>query len=1049
MGETEAQRRRLGRSGELGLAPRPLPEAGTRRERRGTARESAARSSPWATTKRAPGRGHADAPGAGALLGGERRLTRCEGALADRRGDRELDPQLVRAHGATVHERGARCQGAHPVVASRAVRPVRLAPRRASRAVRLVRLALPPLPRAPLRPVRLALRRGARAVAAAAALVLLAAGAATQPLVDLNELALRWTRGQFASPLICELDGHAKRGLRRVLVTAGPRDRPPLSNKLSFVAMNLPAGARCYADTGEDQPDVAGSVMYHLEGISRPDLATREFQETLEREGGFRFDVRTGVLQVGGRKVDFAGGTRALRAGASGQRRVAASPGSRGSQARPRPRSRATGRASPSTSCRRASDSERPSSSAASAGGPPRGGSADALRAPLAASLEAVASGAARNRKRGRRKELYLLAPAPGAEPSHLLKVNHYEAGAGLRRRLFGSKARRELRLAERAAKRGIATPLPLAAGERREGKRVAACYLLVPFVAGARDLRHVLAERLAAGERRALARAFGAFVRRVHDAGIDQDDLQPNNFLLGPRGAEDLYLIDFERLTIRRRIAPRTRAPAPREARPGAAGGEPQRSRPLPARLPRRGPRRPCAGVAPRRAREREARAPRRAPSPARRRGARPALPPLRAGRLARRARRRERRRAPRPEPRARAGRGRSRGSRRARRAHAPRRRRALRPGVPGHLAPRRAPGPRAGRSPRTPAPRAASRGGPPARGAGGSSSSRARCPGASTPRRLSASAGPCCRRSRCSSSPSPGSASSRRRTPASSPSRPRERPSPSSSSRPSGSRLSGRAVAGRNRRATRARRTPARRRRRPAEARFRAAPGEPIRPCVESGSAKPIVSTRSEDPALEERIDRFVVGLGERIDSLQDAESAGDRGALRALAEALRARSRASSATRPSATPPSRLAQAAGDEGLETLRKSVVDLTELSQRVPARPPQRRRLRELEEDPHALGAEHTAARSPRSPSACATISAPIVPAPVEPEVEEHAGQRRDAPLPGHVGEREPEHGHDEAAPGEARRSGACGSSCRRRSRRRGASGSSARRAPP
>ena len=139
--------------------------------------------------------------------------------------------------------------------------------------------------------------------------------------------------------------------------------------------------------------------------------------------------------------------------------------------------------------------------------------------------------------------------------------MNHYEAGAGLRRRLFGSKARRELRLAERAAKRGIATPLPLAAGERREGKRVAACYLLVPFVAGARDLRHVLAERLAAGERRALARAFGAFVRRMHDAGLDQDDLQPNNFLLGPRGAEDLYLIDFERLTIRRRIAPRTRA--------------------------------------------------------------------------------------------------------------------------------------------------------------------------------------------------------------------------------------------------------------------------------------------------------------------------------------------------------------------------------------------------------------------------------------------------------------------------------------------------------
>ena len=101
-----------------------------------------------------------------------------------------------------------------------------------------------------------------------------------------------------------------------------------------------------------------------------------------------------------------------------------------------------------------------------------------------------------------------------------------------------------------------------------------------------------------------------------------------------------------------------------------------------------------------------------------------------------------------------------------------------------------------------------------------------------------------------------------------------------------------------------------------------------------MESGSAKPIVSTRSEDPALEERIDRFVVGLGERIDSLQDAESAGDRGALRTLAEDFARESR--ELGYPSlGDAASRLAQAAGDEGLETLRKSVVDLTELSQRV------------------------------------------------------------------------------------------------------------------
>jgi hypothetical protein len=138
--------------------------------------------------------------------------------------------------------------------------------------------------------------------------------------------------------------------------------------------------------------------------------------------------------------------------------------------------------------------------------------------------------------------------------------VNRYEAGAGWRRRAFGSKARRELRLAERVAALGVPTPMPLVAGERREGARVTACYLLTPFLSGARDLRRVLAEPLAPPERRALARAFGAFVRRLHDAGIDQEDLQPNNFLLGGAGPHDLYLIDFERLALRRRIAARER---------------------------------------------------------------------------------------------------------------------------------------------------------------------------------------------------------------------------------------------------------------------------------------------------------------------------------------------------------------------------------------------------------------------------------------------------------------------------------------------------------
>lgn len=189
---------------------------------------------------------------------------------------------------------------------------------------------------------------------------------------------------------------------------------------------------------------------------------------------------------------------------------------------------------------------------------------ADRAAAQLAArrALEALAAGHARNLKAGRRKELYHLALLRPGEPDHLLKVNHYPAAAGVRRRLLGSKARRELRLAEAIARRGIATPVPLAAGERRRSGRVVTCYLLVPFLRDVRDLRAVAATAgRSAAQRRELARAFGAFARRVHDAGVWQGDFQPNNFLLGPRGASDLLLVDYERVRLRRALAPRARA--------------------------------------------------------------------------------------------------------------------------------------------------------------------------------------------------------------------------------------------------------------------------------------------------------------------------------------------------------------------------------------------------------------------------------------------------------------------------------------------------------
>jgi hypothetical protein len=100
-----------------------------------------------------------------------------------------------------------------------------------------------------------------------------------------------------------------------------------------------------------------------------------------------------------------------------------------------------------------------------------------------------------------------------------------------------------------------------------------------------------------------------------------------------------------------------------------------------------------------------------------------------------------------------------------------------------------------------------------------------------------------------------------------------------------------------------------------------------------VES-SAKPIVSLYVEDPTFEERIDRFVVGLAERVDAFQDAEAASDRAQLQSLAAALAAE--AEEIGYPAvAEAGRRIEQACSDPSADALHKSVLDLTELSQRV------------------------------------------------------------------------------------------------------------------
>lgn len=96
----------------------------------------------------------------------------------------------------------------------------------------------------------------------------------------------------------------------------------------------------------------------------------------------------------------------------------------------------------------------------------------------------------------------------------------------------------------------------------------------------------------------------------------------------------------------------------------------------------------------------------------------------------------------------------------------------------------------------------------------------------------------------------------------------------------------------------------------------------------------APPLLSERADDPDFEERIDAFVVRLGETVDELQDAEAEGDGAALAKRAEALGCEAETLGYP-PLAEAARRVAEAAHGAALEAAHKHVAEVTELAQRI------------------------------------------------------------------------------------------------------------------
>lgn len=95
-----------------------------------------------------------------------------------------------------------------------------------------------------------------------------------------------------------------------------------------------------------------------------------------------------------------------------------------------------------------------------------------------------------------------------------------------------------------------------------------------------------------------------------------------------------------------------------------------------------------------------------------------------------------------------------------------------------------------------------------------------------------------------------------------------------------------------------------------------------------------RPIYSTLGEDPAHQGAIDRFVLGLAERVDELQDCDLRGDWARLAELAASLH-----EDGTRTGYDILARCAAAVCGSARERhpndARKALIELTEVAQRV------------------------------------------------------------------------------------------------------------------
>lgn len=167
----------------------------------------------------------------------------------------------------------------------------------------------------------LAAVRAPLAIASLALGLLLASGPrAAEP--TLTELTLTWASGLYKGPVVCRLEEGPRRVARTVRISPPKRSghRPMFVLEVESLDVD---GARCSNELGVEEPDVLGRLRIAATGHHRPDIARKDFEHQLRKEGGFRFEVPAGRLRLQSaegeaRDVNFAGGSATLERVAAG-----------------------------------------------------------------------------------------------------------------------------------------------------------------------------------------------------------------------------------------------------------------------------------------------------------------------------------------------------------------------------------------------------------------------------------------------------------------------------------------------------------------------------------------------------------------------------------------------------------------------------------------------------------------------------------------------------------------------------------------------------------